>query len=268
MSVLNIPAGELNRLFPIAAICVYEKAIVVSRSSTLPDVLKRIHAKRGKVSRLSRRSLSKLAFLVACSPATFYSILTLTFGQNYPLSGKVVKAMLHKFLIYLRRKFGDFEYYWFLEFQRRGAPHFHLVTSLVGPSRVQRDVMACLWAKVCEPYDLAYTAIKAPYGAKNATVGETTQQATIRQHRRVRTWESLRSEDGAARYALKYALKTRQKVVPKNYRDVGRFWGISPGAKPLPGTPMMATEEQVKQLLWLKGRDFSSWEMLPKYIYI
>lgn len=264
---MNISGEDLNRMFPIASISLSGRALVIHRSSTLPDALKRIRAKRGKVVRLSRRSLSRLAYLVTCSTAKFYSIVTLTFGPNYPINGKIVKSMLNKLLVYMKRHFGDFDYYWFLEFQRRGAPHFHLVTSLIEPNRLGHEQLAFLWAKICEPHNWWYTPVKPPYGPKKADSDTFTQESTNRQHRRKRTWEALRSEDGAARYAVKYATKTHQKSVPPAYRDVGRFWGISHGAKPEKGVLMMASEEQVRQILWLKGRDFKNWAMLPKYVF-
>lgn len=268
MAILNIPGEDLNKMFPITSVQVYQNALVIYRSSTLEKPLATIKAKRGQIVRLSRRSLSKLAFMVMCSPAKFYSIVTLTFGVNYPMNGQLVKSMINKLLIYMKRRFGAFEYYWFIEFQKRGAPHFHLVTSLIAPSQAGREDLAILWAQICEKYNWWYTSVKAPYGAKNAVLEGFTQDSVIRQHRRKRTWESLKSESGAARYAIKYATKPSQKVVPKAYRNVGRFWGISRGAKPETVSPMMASEEQVRQILWLHGRDFSRWAMLPKFVFI
>lgn len=268
MALLNIPSEDLNKMFPVTSVAVYSHALLICRSCVLEKPLATIKAKRGQIVRLSRRSLSRLAFLVTCSPVKFYSIVTLTFGQNYPMNGRLVKSMIKKLLTYMKRRFGDFDYYWFLEFQKRGAPHFHLVTSLTAPAAAGREELAVLWANICEQGNWWYTSVKAPYGAKNAISEGLTQESVIRQHRRKRTWESLRTEDGAARYAIKYATKPYQKVVPKAYRNVGRFWGISRGAKPEPVLPMMASEEQVRQILWLHGRDLSKWPMLPKIVYI
>jgi hypothetical protein len=89
----------------------------------------------------------------------------------------------------------------------------------------------------------------------------------FRQHRRKVVWEGIRKEDGALRYALKYAAKTKQKIVPKNYRDVGRFWATSRDVKPKGGVEVPLNEREVRELLNSIGRDFNKWEVLPKIIF-
>ena len=44
--------------------------------------------------------------------------------------------------------------------------------------------------------------------------------------------ERVRKPKGARNYAVKYAQKCRQKEVPENYENVGRFWGHSRGIEP------------------------------------
>lgn len=178
-----------------------------------------------------------------------------------------MKVDLNKFLIYLKRSLGRFEYVWFLEFQRRGAPHFHILLTLQGPGRCERELVAEIWSKIAEPLDLAYTGISSPYGRKNAVMGISTRDNVFKQHRRQRTWEALRSEEGAARYALKYALKAHQKSVPAGYRDVGRFWGASRGVRVSDVDFYPATEREAREAISLLGRDVRGFEVLPKLIF-
>lgn len=178
-----------------------------------------------------------------------------------------MKADLNKFLIYLKRSMERFEYVWFLEFQRRGAPHFHILLTLPGPGKCERELVAEIWSKIAEPVDLAYTGISSPYGRKNAVMGISTRDSVFKQHRRQRTWEAVRSEDGAARYALKYALKAKQKDVPSVYRDVGRFWGRSGGVKIKDVDFYLATEREAREAIVLLGRDMRGFEVLPKLIF-
>jgi hypothetical protein len=183
------------------------------------------------------------------------------------MNGRIAKDQMNKFLTYMKRSFGGFEYFWFLEFQKRGAPHFHLVSSLPGPGRCERELMATIWSEIAEPQNLAYTGISSPYGRKRGVMGMLTRDSVFRQHRRESVWEGLRSKDGAVRYALKYALKSNQKSVPKEYRDVGRFWATSNAVRLKVGEEMPVTEEEARQLIFLLGRQMERWEVLPKIIF-
>jgi hypothetical protein len=69
--------------------------------------------------------------------------------------------------------------------------------------------------------------------------------------------EAIRKPDGAARYAVKYASKMRQKAVPTDFRNVGRFWGHSKDVTPVARESIQCTEDDVRELL----RD---WEYAPQ----
>lgn len=95
---------------------------------------------------------------------------------------------------------------WFLEFQRRGAPHVHFLAWGDGLSehvRTLRQWAGVAWAEVCAHSD------PTEY-AKHVRAGT---QVSL-----------LRHPD--FRYAAKYAAKLEQKRVPESFADVGRFWGV------------------------------------------
>lgn len=267
MPRLKLTGSEVNTLFPIRGVKFYKRAIVLSRCFNGENMFPLSRGVRKQITSISQRSLNKLVLTVSASDVKLNSLLTLTYGVNYPMNGKQVKIDLNRFITYMRRSFGGFEYFWFLEFQRRGAPHLHFVSELPGPGRCERDLMAELWSKIASPLNLAYTAISSPYERKNAQIGANTQDSVFRQHRRVETWQELRSEDGAVRYALKYALKTRQKSVPREYRNVGRFWATSEGLRLGKAEEYPLTEAEARDLVFYLGRNMASWEVLPKIIF-
>lgn len=82
-------------------------------------------------------------------------------------------------------------------------------------------------------------------------------------------FDNIRLEDGAKRYALKYALKPHQKKVPRSFQDVGRFWGNSRDVGRIAdGIEFECTELEARE--WLKthvGFDADNWVELPKYIW-
>lgn len=86
---------------------------------------------RAKI-KLTARLLEHIA-LKPNSVRAYCSMITLTYGKDYP-SDKISKLHLDHFLKRLRR-FHDkeypntpFHYLWVLEKQKRGAPHYHILT--------------------------------------------------------------------------------------------------------------------------------------------
>jgi hypothetical protein len=76
--------------------------------------------------------------------------LTLTYGQEFP-SPRDAKKHLRRFLERLRRRWPGCSAVWRLEFQERGAPHFHLV--LFGLPYVPKGNIQALWAE-CIPVSM------------------------------------------------------------------------------------------------------------------
>lgn len=202
---------------------------------------------RGRIERLSSRSRQRLAFTVFETKVTFKSMMTLTYPEIFPKNGKVVKNHLNRFLNYVRRNVAR-EYLWFLEFQRRGAPHFHvLLSEAVG----DRQEFALQWARI-------------------AAGSELEAEKVVRVHSHRSQWQNVKKPDAAQRYALKYALKPYQKYVPRDYQDVGRFWGASRGVKEsVPdGLQYDCTEIALRALLTQTGHAAAKMEFLPKYVFL
>jgi len=189
---------------------------------------------RGIVTTFTRRSRQRLAFVANNTDVRFTSMLTLTYPSVYPGSGKRVKAHLNAFLTRLRQRIGKMSYLWFLEFQKRGAPHVHVLLTGFPANFDNRQWVSRAWYDICQSGDpnhlLAGTRL-----------------------------ERIRKQDGARRYAVKYASKMRQKAVPEGFRDVGRFWGHSRDVKPTPRAMIPCTHDDIVGSLleiqwpWLRG---------------
>lgn len=179
----------------------------------------------------------------------------------------MVKRQLNHFITDMKRSFGPFDYFWFLEFQERGAPHLHLGLTLPAPQSCDRELMATIWSHIAEQGNWAYTELAYPYEKKDAGFGMNTRDSVFRQHRRKNVWEKIRKPDGAMRYCLMYAKKHYQKIVPENFRDVGRFWYVSSGVT-IPSPEIYSSnEKEVRELLPWLGRRFENWPVLPKTIF-
>jgi hypothetical protein len=128
-------------------------------------------------------------------------MITLTYPADFPLDGVLVK----KHFELIRKWFvaHGVKGLWILEFQKRGAPHFHIFTPKIN---INKLALSRIWYKIVGSGDIRHL---------NAGT-------------RV---EWLRVEHATASYCCKYASKMYQKEVPEGYVSVGRFWGLFGGLK-------------------------------------
>jgi hypothetical protein len=128
-------------------------------------------------------------------------VVALTYPDEFPAPDdhEVYKGHLHIFGIYLARKWPRASALWKLEFQRRGAAHYHLmIFGLWGSSLSEiREWMDEAW------YRIAHNGDK--HQGKRAIRSEWVKNAT-----------------GAMNYFAKYIGKTDQ-TMPGNFS--GRYWG-------------------------------------------
>ena len=154
---------------------------------------------RSEIRSFSSSSAGRMRRYLRCCRAEYSVMVTLTY-RDYPRDGRIAKAHLRAFIERCRRfnqHNGKWSLFWFLEFQQRGAPHFHLFTNF----RIPKEIVALWWSEIVDPDD----------------------QKLASSCSRV---EALRSGRwGTTAYATKYAAKAGQKEVPENYTSVGRFWG-------------------------------------------
>jgi len=259
---------QINLFFPVSGIVVYNGGIIVKRTCLLNlRQARSIHKRRG-VFMVSKRSLAKLALLVRGCGLEFRSLMTLTYGANFPLSGRTAKKNLNHFLIAAKRQFGPFEYIWVLEFQERGAVHFHIATTLPEPGILERSLFAGIWQKISTPHQWQYSQLEIVEGAYEFVQVLETGQAVFLQHIKESHWEKVRKGDSLHHYFAKYSLKIRQKKVPAWYSDVGRFWAASEGVTLPEGDVFPAEEGHVRELASLYGRDLSGMEVLPKVLLL
>lgn len=220
---------EFNQAFPIVGYWIVNGGIIVYRECGLDSLKELRTGKRQRVTSLSPRSLSRLAILATSTEIEFKSLLTLTYGVNFVRDGSKVKYHLNFILTKLKRTHGPFDYLWFLEFQKRGAPHFHILTTLKPPTAPERLKLAHMWADIVESQNWPYMALTFENG-KVVYLGERlTNEAVVRVHAHKSAWSKIYKRDGARRYVAKYATKLEQKHVPRDYKNVGRFWGKARG---------------------------------------
>ncbi len=212
-------------VLPVVGVEVYRQDVVVLRqgfSHKAPTPV------RGTVTTFTRKSRQRLAFVASNTDVQFTSMLTLAYPREFPNDGKDVKRNLNAFLVALRRKVDRVSILWFLEFQKRGAPHIHLLLRGVRVYRPMQRWVSETWYRICDTGDTRH----------------------LRAGTRL---ERIRKPNGARNYAVKYAHKMVQKSVPELYRNVGRFWGNSRDVKPIMRRAMQCTNDDLAGALESTG---------------
>lgn len=212
---------------PVTGVILYKNDAVVVRKGQGGHS---VDWTRSEVTTFSKASRQRLAFVASNTDVRFTSMITLTYPREFPSDGKEVKRNLNAFLVTLRRKAEGLEYLWFLEFQRRGAPHIHLLLRGVRVYKPMQRWVSETWYRLC------------------ATGDERHLRAGTR-------LELIRKPDGARNYCVKYAFKMKQKVVPELYRNIGRFWGHSKSVRPVARSAHRCTNDDLIGALEAVGWD-------------
>jgi hypothetical protein len=130
--------------------------------------------------------------------------VTLTYHNNYPETSEDIKRDMDSFLKRLKRALPDIFYFWRLELQKRGAPHYHLI----------------LWSKVLDEPISHGSLLKTlkdiwiPYINCGCSACRMSS-VMIR---------SVTNITKAAYYISKYMAKT--EIIAQEM-SLGRLWGVS-----------------------------------------
>jgi hypothetical protein len=159
-----------------------------------------VRAPRGIIVGFSAAARKRMIEMMASINRTrvrFMPIMvTLTYPAVWPTEPKVWKEHLDAWLKRLERQYVGLSAIWKLEFQSRGAPHFHLL--VFGTRWLSHQWCARAWYEVVDSGDERH--LEAGVEVK-----------------RVRSWRGVMS------YASKYLAKKTTENLPGM---VGRFWGV------------------------------------------
>lgn len=149
---------------------------------------------RSSVTKFTNASKRRLMFTARNFPG-LEIMLTLTYPSDFPLDGRTVKDHWKRFRQWMVRN-GANTGLWVLEFQKRGAPHFHVFIR----KPLDRNAVADAWYRIVGSGDLKH----------------------LKAGTRI---ETFRHPPALGSYVMKYASKMEQKDVPPAFENVGRFWG-------------------------------------------
>ncbi|MCK5600393.1 hypothetical protein KAR91_00885 [Candidatus Pacearchaeota archaeon] len=171
----------------------------------------------------ARKNMLKKIFCLSVYPSLF---ITLTYPSKYPKDSSVWKRHLDNFYRTLRRDFPEAWFFWKLEPQKRGAPHYHLIGELGVRINIAllRKYISQLWYRVCGSNDIKHLLAGTQADFINDSVGK------------------IRA------YTCKYIGKAETESKYEEWALPGRFWGIH-GRENLP--PVLTS------VVDLNSKDFS-----------
>ncbi len=158
-------------------------------------------------SKASRRRLQRLLAVIDQGRQAVPLFVTLTYPGEFPSDPAVCAGHLRAFRARMHRRYGKFAAVWRKEYQRRGAPHYHLLLFLDRlPEQLRADVSR-LWYEVVASGD-----------ERHLRAGTQVVQ--------VKSWR------GARGYAAKYMGKletlhaSADPLVGLPQGSTGRLWGV------------------------------------------
>lgn len=195
-------ACHIGHISPWMHLHIWAKGVKVKRQGLQPPQLQ--GAKRKEINGLSTKARARLLWCAENTPALNgegMMFVTLTYPGEYPKDGRQVKRDLDAFGKRVRRLGGYF--LWVLEYQTRGAPHFHLLARFPGAWDILhiREWVAVSWFQVVGSGDEKHL---------NAGTGV----------------EKVKNPQAAGYYMSQYAGKWEQKKIPEGVTLPGKMWGL------------------------------------------
>lgn len=157
--------------------------------------------KRGEIEGFSGESRKRLIEFMHKITFTRLIFVTLTYPEEYPRDYKVYKNHLKRFRQAVERRYGKIGCIWRLEYQKRGAPHYHLM--YLDVEFLPLEVLSCLWFKIVGSSDENH--LKCGVDLKPVT-----------------DWGDAGL---VAHYVGKYAAKVGDEVSEDDRGKTGRHWG-------------------------------------------
>ncbi len=105
---------------------------------------------KGKAKIQKAVRILELIHTVESDLKAYCTLGTLTYGKDYPTDHES-KKHLDMFLKRCRRKFPEFKYVWVIEKQKRGAPHFHILT----PYYIPKEWINKAWNEIVNTWQLS-----------------------------------------------------------------------------------------------------------------
>lgn len=197
--------------------------------------------KRGEIKVFSPDSRYRLFRLLHQLKFDRVTFCTLTYPADFPTDKKIYKAHLKEYRRRFERTYGKIKGVWRLEFQERGAPHYHIM--YLDCPFIPIEEWCNLWSNVIGTDDPNHRKI----GVDIKLITEGTESKLI------------------ASYLGKYVAKVDQTDLSKTVQKPGRWWGKWNIDDPTPIEIQMDLNEAIAFVEeTLQEMNYQGWEPLDK----
>lgn len=179
--------------------------------------------KRSLVTEFSRSSrLRLLQKMATIKPSKDFKavFLTLTYGQRFP-SPREAKRHLDSFLKRIARRYEKVSAFWRFDFQKRGAPHFHLL--LFGLPFLAKETVKTWWGEIIgrDYWDYSRNIVEPPF----------TRIEFVRSHKQASSYVSkyVAKREGSGFNIGSYLTVEGKFIHPLTGEEcgsIGRWWGV------------------------------------------
>jgi hypothetical protein len=130
--------------------------------------------------------------------------LTLTYPKDFPRDGRLCKSHLQRLFAFLKGQ-GEFrgldsdvKFFWKMEFQSRDALHYHILVESSLPLDDLKSAVIKKWKQL--------TGNTYEWGGVDLSI--------------------IRDDFRARIYTALYTQKKHQNIIPEDFQNAGRFWGV------------------------------------------
>ena len=237
--LLNISHHEPKKGRP-SFVEVNKRSVVIRTEDRNPERLKRKVYERGLVTEFSKSSQRRLARLLLNNAERFKYFFTLTYGRNNR-NCKISKRHLDYFLTRFRKSNGkNVGYVWVLEFQVRGAVHFHIWFEDIKTEKFMDWQLIEVRKQIQLRFKDSVEDLNRFKYLTYLWLLVTEQLGDLKTMKASTDLKAIYSKGFTCSYGTKYLSKKEQKVYPGNVDEetgeicepwIGRYWGASGSVK-------------------------------------
>jgi hypothetical protein len=196
--------------------------------------------KRGEIKRFSKNSQRRLARLLLNNHGRFKYFFTVTYRNNHK-DCMISKQHIDYFLTRFRKVGGkSYGYVWVLEFQKRGAVHFHIWFDEIPINRFREWESLPVRKQIIKRFGNDADGLERYKFLTYLWLEITKQLSDEKAVKAATDLKIIYSSGFTVSYAIKYAWKAEQKEYLGNIDEetgevlsewVGRYWGASRSVK-------------------------------------
>jgi hypothetical protein len=206
----------------------YEIDAKVRFHTDSPRPAREVSGKREAIYQLSDKSVRNLKFVLRNVMHLMNSISTVTYPHDFHRDGRVIKKHIDILGKRLARK--GIDLLWVMEFQARGAGHFHIFTT----QPLDRQWLAQAWYEIVgsgdEKHLQAGTSVQYIVDEDDPRLEPDRARYKLLKAKGNRNAKrNFISRSEAISYMVAYYKKESQKEVPFGFHMPGRFWSASRG---------------------------------------